>query len=519
MLARWGMPHLRCRKVRLFINEQYVGLYLFMEAPDQEYVFARSFPTYDPTNFALYKVKTTSRGCGTYTEQMQQAFPSPPEPMEKFEFQRGTHRTKLEPTRVYGEAALNECFGKFGNMMTLGMGDTVRAWRQYDENCGKMLVEVGLIDRDLGGRSQDTEMMQFINEYMVHEEYAADGSTSCTKDCSKTGLDSAVDADDWLKNFALYAVTLTTDSPMFNGNNYLLAKTGDDKGWKIVQYDHNNAFQFIPLLCSCKNSPINWAITRPTCLGTDRYQLAAPFFQNEAHMQKYLDYSRKFLDEIFTNQDFLDQIKTHLEAQKSFVSDDPWWFGYDYDQEIKAPECNEMAESCPVLSFFRQRAAIIKEQLDALDAGTFPRMPDKVEPWEKCQDWRMTEPPSKPSSTPNTGESDLMIYSEQCPAQMKPCEDAKPCMSHTMGVCQKDGSFSVKECEPAAGCAPCYPNSRCGSLSDQPTTTASPVSTAGAVQVKGDTGSASGSSASHAPHISKHVLGTVALIFAVFLNM
>jgi hypothetical protein len=38
-----------------------------------------------------------------------------------------------------------------------------------------------------------------------------------------------------LKNFAVYAATVTVDSPMGNGNNYLWAATGDGKGWKIVQ--------------------------------------------------------------------------------------------------------------------------------------------------------------------------------------------------------------------------------------------------------------------------------------------
>merc|ERR1712100_152471 len=45
MLARFGMPHLRCRTLRLYLNGEYYGVYTFMEAPDQEYVFARSFPT------------------------------------------------------------------------------------------------------------------------------------------------------------------------------------------------------------------------------------------------------------------------------------------------------------------------------------------------------------------------------------------------------------------------------------------------------------------------------------------
>ena len=31
----------------------------------QDYVFARSYPSYDPGNYALFKMKTFSRYCGT----------------------------------------------------------------------------------------------------------------------------------------------------------------------------------------------------------------------------------------------------------------------------------------------------------------------------------------------------------------------------------------------------------------------------------------------------------------------
>merc|ERR1719197_2475063 len=63
MLARFGLPHLRTRTARLFINDEYVGLYEAMESPDQDYVFARSFPDADMSNYSLYKVKTSSLQC------------------------------------------------------------------------------------------------------------------------------------------------------------------------------------------------------------------------------------------------------------------------------------------------------------------------------------------------------------------------------------------------------------------------------------------------------------------------
>ena len=43
MLRRFGLPYLRTRTAKLYINGEYTGLYSLMEAPDQDYVFYRSF--------------------------------------------------------------------------------------------------------------------------------------------------------------------------------------------------------------------------------------------------------------------------------------------------------------------------------------------------------------------------------------------------------------------------------------------------------------------------------------------
>lgn len=58
MAARFGLPHLRARQVRVVVNGNLHGMYTLLEAVDQEYVFARSFPAYNPNSYALYKVKT-----------------------------------------------------------------------------------------------------------------------------------------------------------------------------------------------------------------------------------------------------------------------------------------------------------------------------------------------------------------------------------------------------------------------------------------------------------------------------
>ena len=65
MLRRFGLPYLRTRTAKLYINGDYTGLYSLMEAPDQDYVFYRSFgvDTRAP-NHAMYEVKTHSIACG-----------------------------------------------------------------------------------------------------------------------------------------------------------------------------------------------------------------------------------------------------------------------------------------------------------------------------------------------------------------------------------------------------------------------------------------------------------------------
>merc|ERR1712232_870654 len=47
------------------------------------------------------------------------------------------------------------------------------------------------------------------------------------------------------------------------------------------------------------------------------------------------------------------------------------------------------------------------------------------------------------------------------------CALAGPCFSHSTGACGEDGSLLGEECQPAIPCAPCFPNSRCGTGGDE----------------------------------------------------
>jgi hypothetical protein len=74
-------------------------------------------------------------------------------------------------------------------------------------------------------------------------------------------LKDEVNVENFLKNFAWYAITIGQDSPMGNLNNWFLANPNDGSGWNIVQYDHNNMLEAAGLnLCGegCQNQQISW---------------------------------------------------------------------------------------------------------------------------------------------------------------------------------------------------------------------------------------------------------------------
>ncbi len=61
MLARFSLPYLRTRTVLFKLNNEVRGVYTLMEAPDQDYVFHRSYPGFNWLNHGLWKVKTARR--------------------------------------------------------------------------------------------------------------------------------------------------------------------------------------------------------------------------------------------------------------------------------------------------------------------------------------------------------------------------------------------------------------------------------------------------------------------------
>jgi len=459
MLARFGLPFLRARSVRLLINGDYVGLYLFMEAPDQEYVFARGFPDYNPANFALYKVKTTSLNCGGYNHLWAMTVPTATE-TTKFAFHRGEHRSQIP---VLKDTAYM-CGGKFMEGIENEFRDMIRAWKLHNRNCGEALVKEGRIDRDLGGKESEPMMKKFINDFLVHHDQ---DSGVCKKnfDCSTTGLEKKVDADQWMKNYAFYAVLQAHDTPLGNGNNWYLAQAADGKGWKILQYDHNAIMNPGDFFCpKCRNNERwNWAVTRPRCEASDQSQLTAPLFKNATLFDRYLGYVRDFTERVLTNSSLYAEVLAHAKALQPLVGDDPFAKSkrLDYSREVSAQPWAAGEKSGPVLSFLTQRGESVKMQLDAWDKGKFPRAPGQVPAEESCQDWRTTEQAAAAKVT-----SDKFVYDPVlCPKELRDCKEAAGCYIHDLACDKETGKMLHAACaEAKLWCGKCYPYSRCGSL-------------------------------------------------------
>uniref|UniRef100_A0A7R9Z617 LTD domain-containing protein n=1 Tax=Pseudictyota dubia TaxID=2749911 RepID=A0A7R9Z617_9STRA len=323
MLARFGLPHLRARTVRFFVNGDYVGLYELLEAPDQDYVFHRSFPDFDPKTYALFKVKTLSLGCGLYDEnalaRAQERVNEEDTP--PYSFERGEHRDKIS---VLGPDKVWECLSEFNLAMSGQFEDVTLAYVRSSGECGEMLVKEGLVDRDLGSNAQDEAMEAFIDRHLA-------GNQCDAEKCVSYNLALDVDVTNFLRNFAVMAATLNQDSPLGNGNNYYLAQTGavDGPGWAIVQYDHNNILSTISAdLCDAfacpKEDLIHWSIERPTCRGFNTNRMAGPLLSDDALRGRYIQYVREFVEDVMTDGDFLQQVRGHLEAIRDEVQRDPW---------------------------------------------------------------------------------------------------------------------------------------------------------------------------------------------------
>lgn len=399
MLARFGLPHLRVRKVEFYINGERQGYYSLLEAADQEYVFARNFPKYDPNNFALYKIKSMSLECGAYPEkEMEKAkarLAGAEESTPPYSFQRGMHKPVIEELGLF---AGEKCIYEFlDDIWEENYADTVLAYLRYNENCADMIMDEGLIDRDLGQKKWDKEMHEFIDN-----DFRAD--RKCTPECANSDFAEHADVDQLLKTFAFYAVSVIADSPLINGNNYYLAQSGEEAnggngGWKILPYDFNAARTVFCHDKVCNTRMVHWSIVRPTCEALENNPIVGPLLTDPTLHAKYIEYVREFTDTVYGNETFIQELTDHQAAQDKYVRKDDWsFFGAFYSKELTTEASNweEEIDRFPLLPTMKARAEDVRAQLAAIDAGTFPRGPHlgvngDNEAWEYCPDWRAEE--------------------------------------------------------------------------------------------------------------------------------
>ncbi|GMH70612.1 hypothetical protein TrST_g14059 [Triparma strigata] len=460
LLARSGLPHLRTRTVRVSINGAQIGVYEAMEAPDQEYVFARSFPDYNKDDYALFKVKSNSIGCGSpevgYTsEEIANANEVPP-----YTFERGNHRDKIEVYGTDDADDLMQCAGQFfANMQKERVG-VLSAYKAHSGNCAEMLVEEGLIDQDLGSENWKATMKTFYNEHLTF--------VCPDDDCTGSSVKDEINVENYLKNFAWYAITVGQDSPMGNGNNWLLANPNDGQGWRIVQYDHNNMLEtaggnLCNPVCASSERLVSWSINRPTCTSMKSNPIVGPLLSDPTLHAQYLGFVKDFLDNIVTD-DLFTEISDHITASSSYISSDPWAFGVNLNNEANEDLSSTLwAGGTPFLAMLKLRRAEIYNQLTALENGSFARpTEDVLDEHEVCADWESTEVGTGAGGCPD-------------PAG---CNEAAACYADFgCAFRNEDGNWAgaFAPCNDATPwCDPCFPDTACPVSSEGTVVVATP---------------------------------------------
>mmetsp|Transcript_28471 Transcript_28471/g.51590 ORF Transcript_28471/g.51590 Transcript_28471/m.51590 type:complete len:101 (-) Transcript_28471:72-374(-) len=98
------------------------------------------------------------------------------------------------------------CQCEFAKSITSECDDVILAYVRAGEDCGKVLVDEGLtINRDLGVEMLDATMQVFINQHLANN--------TCDANCTNSNLTEDVDIDNFLRNFAVMAAILNSDSP------------------------------------------------------------------------------------------------------------------------------------------------------------------------------------------------------------------------------------------------------------------------------------------------------------------
>eukprot|EP00581_Thalassiosira_minuscula_P031820 CAMPEP_0183768422 /NCGR_PEP_ID=MMETSP0739-20130205/16733_1 /TAXON_ID=385413 /ORGANISM="Thalassiosira miniscula, Strain CCMP1093" /LENGTH=874 /DNA_ID=CAMNT_0026007653 /DNA_START=27 /DNA_END=2648 /DNA_ORIENTATION=- len=506
MLKRFGLPYLRSRPARLYMNGEYVGFYTLLEAPVQGYVMQRSFGVFEAEQTSLYKVKTQLAECPiTDPDAIAAASTSPlPNP---YYFERGDHRADV-PSIEGDSAPLETCSAYFFGEMAKEGVDLAKGILHYNNSCGNALVSLGRVDRDYGPKSSEDAMIKFVDSVMVNT--------------SVSDIKPYIDSDQWIKNFAAYAVTLNQDSVIDIVNNWYLGTVDGGNSWAIVQYDHNSIATRDFGFCGeeCIGRLIYRPILRPSCGSVEDHPILGRVLNDEESWDTYLKYVEEFVGVVESS---IPDLRSYGNGIKAYMVDDPLAFG----QTVEAYERSELGldysdyntEAMPLLKTLSARLDEVKAQLNAIQSEALPR--DGVYGKdESCPDWRdddgsdylagsafdescgipdceaaapcYANSPSTcvggslvvdeckqaspfcdacyPASYCGSGlpnSSGEFVESDSCGALLADCKLGSPCFDHKSGVCAFDGSILIEECREAElFCKPCFPKSRCGTPVD-----------------------------------------------------
>jgi len=447
MLRRFGLPYLRSRPVRLYMNGEYVGFYTLMEAPAQGYVMQRSFGVFQPQDTALYKIKTQVAQCPV-TDPVAIASKSE-EPPNPYYFDRGNHREGVPPNEGESvEERIYTCLGYFREEIMKEGADLVQGILHFNNSCGTALVSLGRVDRDYGPMSTVDAMINFADSVMFNK--------------TLSDIKPFIDADQWIKNFAAYAVTLNQDSVINNVNNWYLGTVDNGASWRIVQYDHNSiATRGGMELCGpgCSNRMIYHPILRPSCKSVEDHIILGRVLNDEKSWETYLKYVEEFVGVVESS---IADLRAYGHDIKMYLVDD----ALAADQTVESYEESELGldysdyntASNPLLKILSARLVEIKAQLDSIRNGTMPRE-GKYGENEKCPDWR------------DDDGSDYIAGStydeDSCTIPIPECELAAPCYENSPQTCSK-GELVPEECKKASPfCDSCYPASSCGGSKDE----------------------------------------------------
>lgn len=399
----------------------------------------RSFGAFNPETTALFKGKNGMDDCPFSVASDDVATRNLTNP---YYFERGEHR---EDIPVLGSEGYYQCIDFFYQVNDREYADAALGFQEYDNNCGLALVKMGLVDRDFGPKAMEDPMIDFLETKFYNE--------------SNHDLTDSVDADQWLKNMASYAIMLNFDSPMSNLNNWYLATTnGGANDWKIVQYDHHGVMyrNMAHYSCdeSCSPRMVYWPILRPTCNSNEDNMILGRLLHSEENVQKYLSYVQEYVDAL-TSGGVLEKLYDYGNGIKEYVMEDPWSYyptieAYA-DSELGADMEHYNTDDSPFLKTIQVRLQEVQKQLNAIRDGTLPR--DGVYDEESvCPDWRDNSSEDYVSLSNVEGDSSVpdsgtFVESEICGSELSECAAATECFDHKSGICAFDGEILTVECQ------------------------------------------------------------------------